>query len=73
MGVAPSVGVAVVAGGGVGVWLAGVGVGVWLAGGGIRGGMTYGATDEVGFAAIDRQCLFEGHVMKAMRGVAGVN
>lgn len=35
MGVAPSVGAAVVAGGGVGVWLAGGGVGVWLAGGGV--------------------------------------
>jgi hypothetical protein len=35
VGVAPPVGAAVVAGGGVGVWLAGGGVGVWLAGGGV--------------------------------------
>jgi uncharacterized protein (DUF1501 family) len=26
---------------------------VWLAGGGIRGGMVYGATDELGYAAVD--------------------
>jgi hypothetical protein len=35
VGVVPSVGAAVVAGGGVGVWLAGGGVGVWEAGGGV--------------------------------------
>ena len=28
---------------------------VWLAGGGIKGGMTYGATDEFGFAAVDKK------------------
>ena len=27
---------------------------VWLAGGGIRGGMTYGATDEFGYRAVDK-------------------
>jgi hypothetical protein len=27
---------------------------VWLAGGGIRGGMVYGATDELGYAAVDK-------------------
>ena len=26
---------------------------VWLAGGGVKGGMTYGATDEFGFAAVE--------------------
>jgi arylsulfatase A-like enzyme len=30
------------------------GFSVWLAGGGIRGGMTYGATDDFGFKAVDR-------------------
>jgi uncharacterized protein (DUF1501 family) len=29
------------------------GFSLWLAGGGIRGGMTYGATDEFGYAAIE--------------------
>jgi len=28
---------------------------VWLAGGGVRGGMTYGATDEFGFAAVENR------------------
>jgi hypothetical protein len=28
---------------------------VWLAGGGIRGGMTYGSTDEFGFAAVENK------------------
>lgn len=28
---------------------------VWLAGGGIKGGMTYGATDEFGFAAVENK------------------
>ncbi|MCP4194816.1 MAG: DUF1501 domain-containing protein [Planctomycetaceae bacterium] len=28
---------------------------VWLAGGGVKGGMTYGATDEFGFAAVDQK------------------
>ncbi|MDY3553064.1 DUF1501 domain-containing protein [Gemmata sp. JC717] len=28
---------------------------VWLAGGGVKGGMTYGATDEFGFAAVDKK------------------
>jgi hypothetical protein len=30
------------------------GFSVWLAGGGIKGGTTYGATDEFGFKAVDR-------------------
>ena len=29
------------------------GFSIWLAGGGIRGGMTYGATDEFGFKAVE--------------------
>ena len=28
---------------------------VWMAGGGVKGGMTYGATDEFGFAAVDKK------------------
>ncbi|MCI0701475.1 MAG: DUF1501 domain-containing protein [Planctomycetia bacterium] len=28
---------------------------VWLAGGGVKGGMTYGSTDEFGFAAVDKK------------------
>ena len=28
---------------------------VWLAGGGVKGGMTYGATDEFGFAAVEKK------------------
>ena len=28
---------------------------VWLAGGGVRGGMTYGSTDEFGFAAVENK------------------
>ena len=31
------------------------GFSVWLAGGGIKGGMAYGATDEFGFAAVDKK------------------
>jgi hypothetical protein len=31
------------------------GFSVWLAGGGVRGGMAYGATDEVGYAAVDKK------------------
>ena len=31
------------------------GFSVWMAGGGIKGGMTYGATDEFGFAAVDKK------------------
>jgi uncharacterized protein (DUF1501 family) len=31
------------------------GFSVWLAGGGVRGGMTYGATDEFGFAAVEKK------------------
>ncbi|MEZ6137337.1 MAG: DUF1501 domain-containing protein [Pirellulaceae bacterium] len=31
------------------------GFSVWLAGGGIRGGTTYGATDELGFAAVENR------------------
>jgi hypothetical protein len=29
------------------------GFSMWLAGGGIRGGMTYGATDELGYRAVE--------------------
>ena len=29
------------------------GFSIWMAGGGIRGGMTYGATDELGYAAVE--------------------
>jgi hypothetical protein len=28
---------------------------IWLAGGGVRGGMTYGATDEMGMSAVDNR------------------
>jgi uncharacterized protein (DUF1501 family) len=31
------------------------GFSVWLAGGGVKGGMTYGATDEVGYAAVENK------------------
>ena len=31
------------------------GFSVWLAGGGVKGGMVYGATDEFGFAAAEKQ------------------
>lgn len=31
------------------------GFSVWLAGGGVRGGMTYGSTDEFGFAAVENK------------------
>jgi uncharacterized protein (DUF1501 family) len=29
---------------------------MWLAGGGVRPGLVYGATDELGYAAVDRVC-----------------
>lgn len=29
---------------------------VWLAGGGVRGGIVYGATDELGYAAVENVC-----------------
>jgi len=29
---------------------------LWLAGAGVRGGMTYGATDDLGYAAVDKVC-----------------
>jgi hypothetical protein len=29
------------------------GYSIWLAGGGIKGGMTYGATDELGYNAVE--------------------
>jgi uncharacterized protein (DUF1501 family) len=29
---------------------------LWLAGAGVRGGLTYGATDELGYAAVDKVC-----------------
>jgi hypothetical protein len=32
-----------------------LGFSIWLAGGGIKGGMTYGATDEFGFKAVDKK------------------
>ena len=28
---------------------------MWLAGGGVKGGMTYGATDEFGFRAVENK------------------
>ena len=28
---------------------------MWMAGGGVKGGMTYGATDEFGFAAVEKK------------------
>jgi hypothetical protein len=31
------------------------GFSMWLAGGGVKGGMTYGATDEFGFRAVDKK------------------
>jgi len=31
------------------------GFSMWLAGGGVKGGMTYGATDDFGFAAVDKK------------------
>ena len=31
------------------------GFSVWLAGGGVKGGMTYGATDDFGFKAVDKK------------------
>lgn len=31
------------------------GFSVWLAGGGIKGGMTHGATDEIGYAAVEKK------------------
>jgi hypothetical protein len=31
------------------------GFSVWLAGGGVKGGLTYGATDEFGFGAVDQR------------------
>ena len=29
---------------------------MWLAGAGVKGGLTYGATDELGYAAVDKVC-----------------
>ena len=29
---------------------------VWLAGGGVKGGTTYGATDEYGYKAVEGRC-----------------
>ena len=34
----------------VGLWLVQV---IWLAGGGVRGGITHGATDDLGYNAVD--------------------
>lgn len=33
------------------------GFSVWLAGGGVKGGMTYGATDELGYKAVEKKLL----------------
>ena len=27
----------------------------WMAGGGVRGGLTYGSTDEIGYAAVEKR------------------
>jgi hypothetical protein len=32
-----------------------LGFSVWLAGGGVKGGMTYGSTDEIGFGAVENK------------------
>jgi uncharacterized protein (DUF1501 family) len=32
------------------------GFSLWMAGGGVRGGCTYGATDEFGYRAIENRC-----------------
>ncbi len=32
------------------------GFSIWMAGGGVKGGTTYGATDEYGYHAIDKKC-----------------
>jgi uncharacterized protein (DUF1501 family) len=32
------------------------GFSLWVAGGGFKGGVTYGATDELGYHAIERPC-----------------
>jgi hypothetical protein len=32
------------------------GFSVWMAGGGVKGGTTYGATDELGYYAVDKVC-----------------
>lgn len=34
------------------------GFSVWLAGGGIKGGTVYGATDELGYHAVENKCTF---------------
>lgn len=34
------------------------GFSVWLAGGGIKGGTTYGATDDLGYHAVEDKCTF---------------
>jgi len=39
------------------------GFSMWMCGGGIKGGMTYGATDELGYAAVDN--VFHVHDMHA--------
>lgn len=31
------------------------GFSIWLAGGGVKGGMTYGATDDFGYKAVDKK------------------
>ncbi len=32
------------------------GFSLWLAGGGVKGGTTYGATDEIGYFAVEKKC-----------------
>ena len=34
------------------------GFSVWMAGGGIKGGTAYGATDELGYRAVEKPCTF---------------
>lgn len=35
-----------------------LGFSAWMAGGGIKGGTTYGATDELGYRAVEQPCTF---------------
>lgn len=48
------------------------GFSIWMAGGGVQGGMTYGATDEYGYHAIENKC--EIHDLHAtMLHLAGID
>ncbi len=48
------------------------GFSIWMAGGGIRGGMTYGATDEFGYKVVENKC--EIHDLHAtMLHMLGIN